>query len=67
MLDLLTPLLADTTGPAAWIVFGVVITFLFFVGLTLFVALFSQDKTRADRAHRILRELLAMFTFRRRR
>uniref|UniRef100_UPI003B20DC5F hypothetical protein n=1 Tax=Micromonospora carbonacea TaxID=47853 RepID=UPI003B20DC5F len=67
MLDLLTPLLTDATGPAAWIVVGVIVTFLFFVGVTLFVALFSPDKTRADRAHRILRELLATFTFRRRR
>lgn len=67
MLDLLKPLVADTAGPAVWIVVGVVVVFLFFVGVTLFVALFSPDKVRADRAHRILRELLSVFTFRRRR
>ncbi|MFC4148053.1 hypothetical protein ACFO0M_17495 [Micromonospora mangrovi] len=65
MLDLLKPL-ADTTGPAVWIIVGVVFAFLFFVGVTLFVALFSPDKVRAERAHRILRELLVVLTLRRR-
>lgn len=59
MLDLINPLLA-ATGPALWVILSVVVTVMSFVGVTLFVALFSRDKARADRAHRILRELLAV-------
>jgi hypothetical protein len=46
-------------APTLWIIGGFLAIFTLFVGVTLVVALFSHDKSQADRASKVLRELLA--------
>jgi hypothetical protein len=65
MFDLLVSLLAEGIGAAVPLVAVVVVAFMFFVGVTLFVALFHPKQANRMHAKEILRDLLAPFAVKR--
>jgi hypothetical protein len=67
VLDLIKILLTSTAPSALWIVGGSLAILFVFVGVSLAVALFASDASRANRARSILRDLLNLLTFTRRR
>jgi len=65
MLNLLKTLATNAVPAALWILAGLLAILYLFVGTALAVALFSSDSIRADRARKILRDLLSVLRSRR--